>query len=59
MTYMDMLQGNTRTSAPVVKRATITDTRTAQNYARTVAAQDFRPDPEIRAVMRQRYGVCG
>lgn len=57
MNYMDMLKGNSNTHAPIVKRASVVDSRSAQRVAEVIAAQDFRPDREILAVMRQdRYG---
>lgn len=57
MNYMDALTGHTRTNTPVVKRATITDSRSAHNYARTVAAQDYVPSREVLDAFKQdRYG---
>jgi hypothetical protein len=56
---MEMLAGNSRTNAPIVKRAVITDARSANCAARAVEATDYRPDPDVLAVMRQRHGMAG
>ncbi len=59
MTYIEMLQGSTRTNAPIVKRAVITDSRSAHRAARVIEATDYRPDPNVVAVMRQSHGMAG
>lgn len=57
MNYMDALTGHTRTQTPVVKRAPITDSRSALSAAQTVAAQDYVPSREVLDAFRQdRYG---
>jgi hypothetical protein len=59
VTYMEMLQGSTRTNAPVIKRAVITDARSANCAARVMQATDYRPDPAVLACMRQSHSFCG
>jgi len=61
MTYMDALTGATRTNAPVVKVATIADRRSGQRVAAAMERRDddSRDFRTVRAVMSQRYGVCG
>lgn len=59
MKYMDLLQGNTRTNAPVIKRATIVDRRSAHRVAEVIMAQDYVPNREVMECMRQRHSFAG
>jgi len=56
---LNHITGHHRTAAPVVKRATVQDSRTAQSASHHWEREEYRPDPAILSVMRQRHGVCG
>jgi hypothetical protein len=62
MSYMDMLERKTTTNAPVVKRRTVEDERSAVAAAQdedVSARYDWKPNPHTLALMKQRYGPCG
>jgi hypothetical protein len=62
MSYMDALRGTSRTNAPIVKVATIHDSRSASWHGEAWDHDSYEDSASFRAtraIMANRTGVCG